>query len=125
MDKSLKQQILTRSFNCGISSDEVSLAKSLVENKCKDKSIFVCEGLWAVEKLIEKNIKVTHFFYNIEKLVENKLDLDIYYKNLNKENIELLHSKGIKVNCWTCDDKEFAENLVSYGIDFITSNILE
>ncbi len=61
----------------------------------------------------------------IEKLVLNNLDLDIYYKHLNKENIELLHSKGIKVNCWTCDDKEFAENLVSYGIDFITSNILE
>ena len=73
MDKSLKQQILTRSFNCGISSDEVSLAKSLVENKCKDKSIFVCEGLWAVEKLIEKNIKVTHFFYNVEKLENDKI----------------------------------------------------
>ena len=41
------------------------------------------------------------------------------------ENIEKLHSKGIKVNCWTCDDKEVAEKLVSYGVDFITSNILE
>ena len=61
----------------------------------------------------------------IEKLIENKLDLDIYYKQLNKDNIELLHSKGIKVNCWTCDDKEDAENLVSYGVDFITTNILE
>ena len=27
------------------------------------------------------------------------------------ENIEKLHSKGIKVNCWTCDDKEVAEKL--------------
>lgn len=61
----------------------------------------------------------------IEKLCENNLDLDIYYKQLNAENIELLHSKGIKVNCWTCDDKDTAEKLVFYGIDFITSNILE
>ena len=61
----------------------------------------------------------------IEKLCENNLDLDIYYKQLNAENIELLHSKGIKVNCWTCDDKETAEKLVSFGVDFITSNILE
>lgn len=73
MNTSLKQQILNHSFNCGISSDEVALAKSLVENKCKDKSIFVCEGLWAVEKLIEKNIKVSHFFYNIEKLENDKI----------------------------------------------------
>ena len=61
----------------------------------------------------------------IEKLCENNLDLDIYYKQLNAENIELLHSKGIKVNCWTCDDKETAEKLVSFGVDFITGNILE
>ncbi len=61
----------------------------------------------------------------IEKLCANNLDLDIYYKQLNSENIELLHSKGIRVNCWTCDDKDEAEKLVSYGVDFITSNILE
>lgn len=61
----------------------------------------------------------------IDKLCTNNLDLDIYYKQLNSENIELLHSKGIRVNCWTCDDKDEAEKLVSYGIDFITSNILE
>ena len=61
----------------------------------------------------------------IEKLCKNNLDLDIYYKQLNAENIKLLHSKGIKVNCWTCDDKDIAEKIVSYGVDFITSNILE
>jgi glycerophosphoryl diester phosphodiesterase len=61
----------------------------------------------------------------VEKLIANNLDLDIYYKLLNKEKIEMLHSKGIKVNCWTCDEKDVAEALVSYGIEFITSNILE
>ncbi len=61
----------------------------------------------------------------IKKLQKYKLDIDIYYKQLNEENISLLHSKGIKVNCWTCDDKTDAEKLVSYGVDFITTNILE
>ena len=61
----------------------------------------------------------------INKLCENKLDLDIYYKYLNAENIKILHSKGIKVNCWTCDDKDAAKKLISYGVDFITTNILE
>ena len=61
----------------------------------------------------------------IERLCEAKLDLDIHYVKLNEENIKLLHSKGLKVNCWTCDDKDAAEKLVSWGVDFITSNILE
>ena len=61
----------------------------------------------------------------IDRLIENNLDLDIHYQRLNKENIEKLHSKNIKVNAWTCDDPAGAEKLVEFGIDFITTNILE
>ncbi len=61
----------------------------------------------------------------LKTLTENMLDIDIYYKELTKENVEKLHSLGIAVNCWTCDDKAEAEKLVEYGVDFITSNILE
>ncbi len=61
----------------------------------------------------------------VATLVENKLDLDIYFKRLTAENIALLHSKGIKVNCWTVDGKDDGEALVNMGVDFITSNILE
>ena len=70
----LIQTIKLNSKIAGISSEEVALAKSLVENKCKDRKLFVCEGLWAVDKLIEKNIKVTHFFYNGDKLDAGKID---------------------------------------------------
>ena len=73
IQEKLKQQIKLNSNICGISSDEVSFAKSLVDNKCKDKSLFVCEGLWAVDKLIEKGLKVTHFFFNSDKLENNKI----------------------------------------------------
>jgi len=61
----------------------------------------------------------------IRILRENKLDIDINYKKLTKETVDLLHSHGIRVNCWTCDNKSDAERLVSYGVDFITTNILE
>ena len=71
--KILKDEIKNKSFVCGIASDEVALAKELVLNKCKNKNIFVCEGLWAVEKLIEKGFKVTHFFYNSDKFENNKI----------------------------------------------------
>lgn len=58
----------------GISSEEVAFAKSLVDNKCKDKSLFITEGLWAVEKLIAQKFDVTAFYVNVEKLESGKLD---------------------------------------------------
>ncbi len=61
----------------------------------------------------------------INKLVEFKLDLDIHYQRLSSEIIGKLHSLNIEINCWTCDNKEVAEELVTMGVDFITSNILE
>ena len=61
----------------------------------------------------------------MEKLVANKLDLDIHYQALTKEMIDALHAKGIIVNCWTVNDKESGEQLASWGIDYITTNILE
>lgn len=69
----LKQKIVLKSKTCGISSDEVAEAKLLVNNKAKNPNKFVCEGLWAVEKLIEKNIKVSDFFFNIDKINSGKL----------------------------------------------------
>lgn len=58
-------------------------------------------------------------------LVNEKLDLDIKYTALSKEIIDDLHAAGIKVNCWTVDDPERAKELVEWGVDMITTNILE
>ena len=61
----------------------------------------------------------------VEKLVCERLDLDILHEALTKENIAYMHSHGVVVNCWTVDDPKRAEDLISWGVDFITSNILE
>lgn len=61
----------------------------------------------------------------VAKLKEHKFDLDIYYKSLDADKIKTLHDAGIKVNCWTVNDKADGEELVKAGVDFITSNILE
>ena len=61
----------------------------------------------------------------IDRLTGSKMDLDIYHKSLTAEKIKLCHDNGIKVNCWTVDDPERAAELISWNIDFITSNILE
>ncbi len=60
-----------------------------------------------------------------QTLINEKIDLDIYYESLTKERVELLHSNGIVVNSWTCDNLEHAEKLVEMGVDQITTNILE
>lgn len=59
------------------------------------------------------------------RLKENRLDLDIHYKALTPELVEALHAQGIEVNVWTCDDPARAEELIRWGVDYITSNILE
>lgn len=61
----------------------------------------------------------------IDILRKNNLDLDINYLSLTEENMKELHDAGIKVNCWTCDDPVAGEKLAEWGIEYITSNILE
>ena len=56
---------------------------------------------------------------------KNKFGIDIHYGSLDKERIEKFHERKIVVNAWTVNDKETAEELISWGIDFITTNILE
>ena len=56
---------------------------------------------------------------------ENGYDLDIYHGAATPELIKKCHDSGILVNVWTVDSPTDAEKLVSYGVDMITTNILE
>ena len=56
---------------------------------------------------------------------KNSLALDVSYPSLNEENVAELKRRGIKINCWTVNDRADAEKLVALGVDFITTNILE
>ncbi len=58
-------------------------------------------------------------------LKQYNFDLDIGYWVCSKEVIDVCHENGIKVNCWTVDNPGDAERLIDYGVDYITSNILE
>ena len=61
----------------------------------------------------------------IEKLRRHALDLDILESRLTEQNIALLHQNGIRVNCWTADDRDRAQALADWHVDYITSNIVE
>ena len=62
---------------------------------------------------------------DLSLLLEKKMDLDIDYKQLTQEQVTQLHDNGLKVNCWTVDKPDQAKALIDWGVDYITSNILE
>lgn len=59
------------------------------------------------------------------RLITDKIDADVEHKALTEEVIALLHQNGLEVNCWTVDSPERAEQLCKWGVDYITTNILE
>ena len=61
----------------------------------------------------------------IDILKKNSFGVDVHYKHLNEGQAKTLRENGISINVWTCDTVEDGEKLVKYGVDFITSNILE
>ena len=62
----------------------------------------------------------------IEQLVEYDIGLDINQKRLwMKIFVENCHIKGVELGVWTCDDAAAAEKFISWGVDYITTNVLE
>ncbi|MBQ8339615.1 MAG: hypothetical protein IJY16_04135 [Clostridia bacterium] len=61
----------------------------------------------------------------IDKLKAYHLDLDIRHTALTAERVALCHENGIKVNTWTVDDPARAAELAAFGVDIITTNIVE
>ena len=61
----------------------------------------------------------------LDILKAHHLDLDIKYSSLSAEQVRACHEAGIEINVWTVNEAADAERLAGYGVDFITSNILE
>lgn len=61
----------------------------------------------------------------IARMKAYNLDLDFNHKNITPEIIADCHANGIKVNVWTVDDPDRAAELIAWGVDYITTNILE
>lgn len=80
------------------------------------------------------NVK-TQFLCNLNNRLEmyfaiyfakhQKCDVDVNYINCTKFFVDECHKNGIKVNVYTVDTIEDAQRMIEYGVDYITSNILE
>ncbi|PWL50837.1 MAG: hypothetical protein DBY36_05780 [Clostridiales bacterium] len=60
-----------------------------------------------------------------EMLAKRGMGLDISFGALTETRVKACHSLGVEVNCWTVDRPEDAERLIAWGVDMITTNILE
>ena len=120
--------------------------KNPMEEEAVRQIVEICRQVYTLEKMVFISFAFQNMLYirkyapdaeaqyllaeeitqaHIDTLVQHKLDLDVHYSAMSEELMKRLHDRGIKVNCWTVDDPEIAERLVSWGIDYITSNILE
>lgn len=59
------------------------------------------------------------------RLIRDKIDVGIRHDSLTRAALSEFHNGGLKVNCWTVDNKARAEKLARWGVDYITTNILE
>ncbi len=62
---------------------------------------------------------------NLAMLDEYNFDLDIRDSGVTKELVDTVHAHGHVINVWTVDDPARGEELAAWGVDQITSNILE
>ena len=90
---------------------------------------FEYENLLKVRKVLPEQ-SCQYLFWKlsdeeIERLVRDKMDADVWCIELTEEQIKRAHERGLKVNCWTVNEKENGEKFANWGIDYITTNILE
>ena len=90
---------------------------------------FIYENLTKIKEILP-NHSAQYLFWKvtdeeIARLVRDGIDVDVWCKELTKEQIDACHKAGLTVNCWTVDEIEDGERFAEWGIDYITSNILE
>ena len=61
----------------------------------------------------------------LDALNRYSLDLDIKYTLLTPDRINDVHAAGKEVNVWTVNQLEDAKRLSDWGVDYITTNIIE
>ncbi len=58
-------------------------------------------------------------------LARHHLDLDIWDRLLTEDLVRQVKALGAEINVWTVDDPANARRFAAWGVDYLTSNILE
>ena len=61
----------------------------------------------------------------LDALKKYSLDLDIDHRILTEQMVKDVHALGKELNVWTVNKLEDAQRLAAWGVDYITTNIIE
>lgn len=112
---------------------DISEVLSIVQSyKYLDRCIFISfyvENLIAA-RLINQTIKLQYLVTKVEEdtidiCKKYHFDIDIEHTSLTRELLLEIQKNNILVNAWTIDNPIVALMLIGWGIDYITTNILE
>ena len=116
-----------------IKPENLPQIRDLVKEKgMEDKVIFISffPGYLTKMRELMPNVEMeflTYVFSDsiLDMCIQFNLGIDADYHIMTKDIIDKYHKNNLKVNVYTENDKDDALKLISYGIDYITSNILE
>ena len=82
---------------------------------------------------LAKNVDHNNIFYSTNKVNEETFDfckkngfnLNLPVNKVQKDIIKNMHLFGLKVSTGVVNDKELAEKLIKYDIDYVFTDILE
>lgn len=61
----------------------------------------------------------------LQRMVQLKLGIDARQDLFTQENLRTCREMGIETNAWTVNNPDMARKLMDWGIDYLTTNILE
>ena len=104
----------------------------VIERGMEDKVIFISffPGYLTKMRELMPNVEMEFLTYVysdsiLDMCIQFNLGIDADYHIMTKDIIDKYHKNNLRVNVYTENDKDDALKLISYGIDYITSNILE
>ena len=115
-------------YNEWVRKYDVAIAQYGLDKKVVFISFFPGYLTKMRELMPEVEIEFLTSVYNdsiLDMCVQFNFGIDADYRIMTKDIIDKYHKNNLKVNVYTENDPEDAKKLISYGIDYITSNILE
>lgn len=113
--------------------DDIANILSLIKARdYQDKCIIISFSLSNLVKVrqVDRTIKMQYLVSDYTKSILDtcvmyNMGIDINYTILTKQIIDDFHKFGLEVNIWTVNDCDEAIKFIDYGVDYITTNILE
>ena len=61
----------------------------------------------------------------LDFIIKHRLGANLQFKCVTKEKVDKLHAHGLPVGTYTVNKLDLAETLISWGVDYITTDIIE